>query len=245
MKENSKSQISKLRFQIFNCTLLFLAFMAGSLAFAVAPPPSTDDQLRGSLNSKAGDDYDRELLGESVKPDDKDRVDDEMQRKLQKELGPAAQREDKPKNPLLQVAKEMHEVQPRLSRRDSSDVTQHLQQQIVSDLEKMIKSECSGKSFNSPKPMGNGEKKPGQPSVNPSAPAQKSDPKLRRMPEEIRAEEAKKAVERMKDLFAELQGHEREHVIERPSEYFLPEYELEIEDYFRRLSENQPELVKP
>ena len=38
--------------------------MAGTLAFAADPPPSTDDQLRDSLNSKASDDYDRELLGD-------------------------------------------------------------------------------------------------------------------------------------------------------------------------------------
>ena len=35
-------------------------------------------------------------------------------------------------------------------------------------------------------------------------------------------------------------------MLEKPSEeYFLPEYKLEIEDYFRRLSEDQPEPVKP
>ena len=45
----------------------------------------------------------------------------------------------------------------------------------------------------------------------------------------------------MERFSAELQGHEREHVLELPSEYFLPEYELEIEDYFRRLSEDQPD----
>ncbi len=103
------------------------------LAFA-GPPPSTDDQLRDSLNSKAGDDYDRELLGDPAKPDGKGRVDEEMQKKLQKELGPAAQKEGKPKDPLLQVAEEMREVQKRLDQRDSGEVTQYLQRQIVSDL---------------------------------------------------------------------------------------------------------------
>ena len=34
-------------------------------------------------------------------------------------------------------------------------------------------------------------------------------------------------------------------VLQMPSEYFLPEYKLEIEDYFRRLSEDQPEPEKP
>ena len=40
---------------------------------------------------------------------------------------------------------------------------------------------------------------------------------------------------------AELQGHEREQMLAEPGENFLPEYELEIEDYFRRLSEDRPD----
>ena len=44
----------------------------------------------------------------------------------------------------------------------------------------------------------------------------------------------------MERFSAELQRHEREQMLELPGEYFLPEYELEIEDYFRRLSEDQP-----
>ncbi len=35
-----------------------------------------------------------------------------------------------------------------------------------------------------------------------------------------------------------------EQMLELPSEYFLPEYKLEIEDYFRRLSEDQPPAEK-
>ena len=42
------------------------------------------------------------------------------------------------------------------------------------------------------------EEEPGQPSGKSPAPARKSDPKTRRTPEEIRAEEARKPVERMK-----------------------------------------------
>ena len=86
------------------CNLQFLLLFSVSRPFAAERPPSTDDQLRDSLNSRTGDDYDRALLGDPAKPDGKDRVDDEMQKKLQKELGPAAQKEDKPKDPLLQVA---------------------------------------------------------------------------------------------------------------------------------------------
>ena len=34
-------------------------------------------------------------------------------------------------------------------------------------------------------------------------------------------------------------------MLELPGEYFLPGYELEIEDYFRRLSEDQPGKGRP
>ena len=125
-----------------------------------------------------------------------------------------------------------------------------MQRQIVSDLEKLIDASEDNRDLAARVPTaasrpGMAQKKPGQPSGDSSASAQTSDPKPRRAPEAIRAEEAKKAVEQMKGLFAELQGHEREHVLEPPSEHFLPEYELEIEDYFRRLSEDPSQQGKP
>ncbi len=200
------------------------------------------------MNSKAGDDYDRALLGDPAKPDDKSRVDEQMQKKLQKELGAAAQKEDQPKAPLLKVAETMRAVQPRLDKRDSGDATQIMQRQIVSDLEKMIeqakRSGQRGKSPGGPKPTGNAQQKAGEPSGGSQKPAQRIDPNIRR-PEDVRKEEAQKAIAAMKGLNAELHKGERQHVLQLPSEHFLPEYELEIEDYFRRLSEDHPELEKP
>jgi hypothetical protein len=238
-----------LGFQISNGVVLLMMLLACSAAFAGVPPPSTDDQLRDSLNSKAADDYDRELLGDSAKPDGKSRVDEQMQKKLQKELGAAAEKEDQPKAPLLKVAEAMRAVQPRLGRRDSGDGTQIMQRQIVSDLEKMIeqakKSGQRGKSPGGPKPTGNAQQKAGEPSGGSQKPVQVSDPKLRRPDEEVRKEKAQETVAAMKRLNAELHKGERQHVLQLPSEHFLPEYELEIEDYFRRLSEDHPELEKP
>jgi hypothetical protein len=246
--------IFNFQFSIFNLQFFFLLLL-GTLAFAADPPPSTDDQLRDSLNSKAGDDYDRELLGEPTKPDGKSRVDEEMQKKLQKELGPAAQKEGKAKaDPLLQIAKEMREVPPRLDNRDSGAETQFLQRQIASDLAKLIeqakKSGCpGGKCSTVRKTTGSGDKKsaqnPGQPSENSRTPAQESEAKLRK-PEAIRAAAAKEVVERMLEPFrTTLPSHDRERMLESPGECFLPEYELEIEDYFRRLSEDYPNARRP
>lgn len=199
------------------------------------------------VKSKAGDDHDSQLPGDPARPDE------EMRKRLEKELGPAAQEEDKPK--LLQAAEGMREVQQRIGRRDSGPVTQHVQRQVVSDLDKLIEEAKKsgprgGQSPNIRKPTGNGRSKPAQdagqsPGASPQ-PAQESNPKIRK-PEEIRAAAEKEAYERMLELFhAELQGHDREQMIEEPSsEDFLPEYKLEIEDYFRRLSQDQPDLGRP
>ena len=98
---------------------VLLLILIGSLAGAAEPPRSTDDQLRDSLDSKTGDDYDRELLGDAAKPDDKGRADEQTRKRLEKELAPPAQKEEKPKDPLLQIAEEMREVPQRLDRRRS------------------------------------------------------------------------------------------------------------------------------
>jgi hypothetical protein len=44
---------------------------------------------------------------------------------------------------------------------------------------------------------------------------------------------------------ATLQRRKGVPMLENPSEYFLPEYKLEIEDYFRRLSGDQREAGRP
>jgi len=249
-----RSQISNIRLSAAKIALLVLMAVHSAPALAAEPPRSTDDQLRDSLNSKAGDEYDRELLGDAVKPDAKGRVDEELQKKLAKELGAAAQKEDKAKDPLLQVAEEMRDAQKRLDRRDSGKVTQYLQRQIVSDLGKLIEQarksgNCSGSKSGGPKSMANGSTKPknnpGQPSESSPQPAKDSDPRLRK-PEEILAEKREMTRREMISLFdPKLEQRERQHVLELPSECFLPEYELEIEDYFRRLSDDQRDAEKP
>jgi hypothetical protein len=249
-----KPQISDLRFQIPGCIFLGLILMAGSPTFAAAPPPSTDDQLRNNLEAKAGDDYDRELLGDPDKPGGKGRVDDALQKKLQQELGAAAKREEGPKDPLEKVAEGMHAVVPRLGQHDSGKETQYLQRLIVSDLNQLIEQakksgSQSGSKTSGSKLKGKGgtkpEQKPESASTNSTTPADRSDPRIRES-KKLLAEELAKARGRMIDLFhPDLPSREREQVIEEAGEYFLPEYKLEIEDYFRRLSQDQPESERP
>jgi hypothetical protein len=240
MKRVFKSQISDFAF-------VFL-LMCGPLACAADPAPSTDDQLRNSLDSKAGDDYDRALLGDQAKPEAKPPAEDSLQKKLKRELGAASQKEDKAKDPILQIAEEMRQVVPRLDKRDSGKVTQYLQGQIVADLDKLIEQAKKSGSCNCSKPgacksPAAGQKKTANPSERAPSPAKSSVPLLRKAKNAAPSQQAR---ERMKELFqADLQEHGRDRVLEEPSEYFLPEYELEIQDYFRRLSEDQPEQAKP
>jgi hypothetical protein len=236
-------RISNLRSPISNCLILFLLLASASLAFAADPPRKGGD-------SKAGDEYDRELLGDPARPDDKVPAGEALERKLRRELGSASQREDKSKAPLEKIAGEMRDILPRLDKHDSGKVTQYLQQQIVADLDQIIeeakKSEAKGgrspgvksnDKRNTPRP--NGEVKSKVPTGN-------SDSKPRE-PDKDRAKELAEARERMKQLFrANLPEHARDQVFEEPSEYFLPEYQAEIEDYFRRLSaEEKPAASNP
>ena len=43
----------------------------------------------------------------------------------------------------------------------------------------------------------------------------------------------------MQQLILELPQHEREQMLQIPPEEFLPKYELQIEEYFRRLSQGE------
>ena len=186
------------------------------------------------------------------KPDGKSRVDDAMQKKLQKELGPAAQQEDKPKDPLLQVAETMREVQQRLGQRDSGEVTQQL---AAADRLRPGEIDRAGEEigilqrqeFQRPQADGQrqeaGKTRTALREFFGARPGKRSEASV--SPRRSRRGGKKSPRADDESLSAELQGRDREQVLEVPSEYFLPEYELEIEDYFRRLSEDQPELEKP
>ena len=220
-----------------NCKLPLVVFFLASFAFAAEP--STDD-------------YDRQLLGDPIKPQDNSGVDANLQKRLQKELGAAAEKEANPKDPLLEIAKEMREVPPRLDRGDSGETTQHLQRQIVADLAKLIEqAKQSGQSGSSNSkgrmPTSTGQAKPGQdtgqPSGNSSKPAAQSDPKNRK-PDGGGTATLKGRAWTLDSFEAALQAHDRGQMNELPGEYFLPDYKLEIQDYFRRLSEDRPEEEK-
>ncbi len=246
------SPFFNLQFSIFNLQFLFLFAAVCSLAAADPPAPvqpSTDDALRNSLNAHSGDDYDRALLGEPNKAGDskKDHAAGDLARKLKQQLGPAANREDQSQHPLLLAAKGMCDVQTRLADGKSDAITQHVQRQVVADLQKIIdeakkSGKCLGQNCTSGNCASSGKAGGGQVARNESlprtandTPARQSNPNaVHRQP---RTEEEQLAYTRMQEQFKiQLQAHPPDTRYELPSDRFLPEYEREIQDYFRRLS---------
>jgi hypothetical protein len=251
------SSIFNFQFSIFNFQFLF-AWLAICACCAAAEPPrpaqrSTDDALRDSLDSHAGDDYDRALLGELGKKDTKDRAPDDLEKKLKQQLGPASQREADEKDPLLRAANGMKDAQKLLAQGKSDAITQQVQREVVADLEKIIdQAKKSGKSLGpmnlagTPNPSGktdgeaNRQGDPG-PRTASGRPARESDPNANRSPKQATTEQKSLAVKRMRQQYEiGLQAHSRDTMLELPSPYFLPDYEPEIEDYFRRLSAGKP-----
>jgi hypothetical protein len=123
-----------------------------------------------------------------------------------------------------------------------------VQQQVVTQLDKLIAElskqckNCQGSSSSSqsPKPGQSSQKKPGgKPTTTPGRGQTAARDSTDRLGPANRRPLDQGDVERMvKDLWGHLPQRSREQMIQSFSEEFLPEYELEIEEYYRRLSED-------
>jgi hypothetical protein len=243
--------------------LLFFIIVGGSIALAdepaKRPQPSTDDALRNSLNSHSGDDYDRALLGEPKKDADnaaKDRGTEDPEKKSKQQNGPVTEQDNQQEDRLLQAVKGMRDVQARLAQGKSDAITQHVQRQVVADLQQIVdeakkSGKCLGQAMagncNKPGKPGAGSSSQPKPIADNDQPSRESNPNANRAPKQPLTERGTVARDRMIEQYnkLELQTRQRETMLELPSEYFLPEYEREIEDYFRRLSSDKPAEDKP
>jgi hypothetical protein len=126
-----------------------------------------------------------------------------------------------------------------------------VQQQVVTQLDKLIAElskqckNCNGSSSSSQsqKPGQSSKKKPGgKPATMPGRGQTAARDSTDRLGPANRRPLDQGDVERMvKDLWGHLPERSREQMIQSFSEEFLPEYELEIEEYYRRLSEDDAE----
>jgi hypothetical protein len=179
--------------------------------------------------------------------------------KLQQELGGAAQPEDLPEKitgkadqaPMAKVVAAMRDVQPRLAHRDAGDTTQHIEDQIVHDLDQLVnaaRESCSGgqcnKSSNEKKPSACN--KPGQKSSSDQktaapheAPAKASNEKRTAALSSNSDKDTGDIQSLVKRLWGELPDAERQQMLALPDEEFLPQYEEQTKQYLRRLSDGK------
>jgi hypothetical protein len=123
-----------------------------------------------------------------------------------------------------------------------------VQKRVVAQLDELIaelSKQCQGgqgQSNNnpSPQPSQRSEAKPSQPSRTASpgkSPARDSSDPLNRA--DAQTVDKGEVDELVKHLWGHLPERSREQVLQSFSDEFLPKYELEIEQYYRRLSEEQ------
>jgi hypothetical protein len=117
-----------------------------------------------------------------------------------------------------------------------------VQQEVLSNLDKLIADlskqcqSCNGQCNSPPKPGQN--PKPGKPGTGRAAARDSTDRLDSSSAKPVNKGEVNEMV---KSLWGQLPERSREQMIQSFSDEFLPKYELEIEQYYRRLSEEQGE----
>ena len=153
-------------------------------------------------------------------------------------------------HPLLEVAQRMRDVQSRLAQEATDEQTTAMQEHIVKQLDILLEQARN-------QALASAEGAPqAAPSMDQqSSPATGEPPDADRDPTQAPAREATdkpgaaesieerpdpwRTLHAMERLWNQLPQRQREQLLQMAPEQFLPKYELEIEHYFRRLSEEQ------
>lgn len=219
------------------------------------PPRSLDDQLLDDLGADPLDDLDRELFGPgdaAGKPGaPPGEGPEDPGTRLRRELGVAAVAEDA--DPLLDVARRMRDVEGRIARNDSGLTTQGLQRQIIDDLDRLIeqaRKSCQG-SKSGTKPSNGpsfGQPKQGEGGTKPSEkPAPAGNRKTAGQSHKPDTQQMREMVQKLWEVA--LPPQQSEQLLQQsPFDEFLPKYDALIEQYFRRLSEDNDQewqVTKP
>jgi len=215
---------------------------------AEAPPDPASNPTKTSRIDRSDDLIDQLFApaeGGGSKPSaPKDRAGD-LDSKLRRELGEAAISETE--NPLLEIGRQMRSAERLIRGAESGPRTQRIQEQILADLDALIRqarsrSNAESESQAAPKvaqrqsvPQPEPKAAPGKPDpesvADRGAPADQSDPERPDM-------EAMKNL--LKQVWGELPETERNQMLQWVGEEFLPKYERLIEQYFKRLAEESP-----
>lgn len=192
-------------------------------------------------------------------PQAEDSLDDELLEGLESAAPPTAlDGEDlgASDDPLARMAGQMRTVEASLRATQLGPPTQRMQQEIIADLDKLIEQQQKKCQGGSPKPGGSQSPKPGAPKPGPPKPGPTSkevgtqaasDSQDEMRPGEEGAAELVAPQDLLKHVWGHLPQRLREQMLQNPNEKFLPKYEREIEEYFRRLIdlESGPRAMEP
>ena len=156
-------------------------------------------------------------------------------------------------DPLVRLNRQMRQAEELLRARKSDDPTQKLQDKIVSELEELIKQlqqqqqQQSSSSSSSKKQQQTAKRESvSQPQQQKGSGAKPNPKPARDSSNRVGKAEAKKAdpgklSDLIKDIWGELPARLRQQMMQSSAEQFVPKYELQIEEYFKTLSEKKQE----
>ena len=206
-----------------------------------------DDELSGELMEDL-----EQLKPRTSRPGTPQKNGDGDSKSQPAELDPLEQRLEEQaesperRHPLARIGEEMQRVEALIRQHQAGDQTRALQEKIVSELDRLIReAQQRSKSSSAQKQarqQGSRRDRVRQPNQQPAPgnaqgqqPAHDSESRLG---QEKAAKADPKAVRKlMEELWGHLPERLRQQVINASDEEFLPKYELELEQYFRRLAE--------
>ena len=243
--------------------LMLFTGLAVSAQKESGDPKSKDAELLKSL-SDSGDELDRELFG----PQEKGAKPGEPARKTAAGKDDARQPSSESAagggeldNPLVGIARQMREAQQRIAQNDSGEKTQVLQDRILIQLQELLQKKCQQCAGAQCDPKAAAQQK--------ASPDQKQDAQRQAKPGEtkrslanIRTPKGMKPVQKTSERptsnkpakpnleewkamvgqgpWGQLPDRQREQMLQLGKfEEFLPKYDWMIEEYFKRLSEEQ------
>ncbi len=171
---------------------------------------------------------------------------------LQRELGEAAT--DQASNPLLPIARQMRSVENRIGQIDSGDQTQQMQGRIVANLDELIRQAqsrckkcCGGAKKRQHTASRRPPKQPGKPKPSPGSSKPKPVRTSNAQPGSAQpaAAERNEMIAVLKRIWGELPEAQRQQMLQLPAEMFLPKYKSMIEQYYRRLADEQSGPTEP
>jgi hypothetical protein len=135
------------------------------------------------------------------------------------------------RDPLVDIGKRMQAASERMSRKDTSTATQNLQMSIARDLGELIKQAESRSARRNavPRPANRSSTEAGEASSNGDLP-------------DVTASDDERRKNLIDAVWGRLPERLRQQIQSPLQEEFLPRYERVIEDYYKRLSEEQTRL---